>query len=45
MVSKEGAINPIQKGKRRQRLHKNQNNVGEDQKPSYYENFNGEPIE
>ncbi|WP_192875375.1 clostri-philic family protein [Clostridium taeniosporum] len=45
MVHKEGSINPMQKGKRRQKLNENQNNVGDAKKPSYYKNFNGEPIE
>lgn len=45
MVNKAGSINPMQKGKRRQKLHEAQNNVGDAKKPSYYENFNGEPIE
>lgn len=37
--------NAPQKGKRRQKLHRNQNNVGNDKNPPEYTNFNGEPIE
>lgn len=33
MANKEGAINPIQKGTRRQKLHEDQNNVGDPKKP------------
>ena len=42
--NKPGSNNPMQKGKRRQKLHENQNNVGNPKKPSEYENFDGEPI-
>ena len=45
MVNKEGAINPIQKGARRQDLHDKQNNVGNDKNPPQYRNFKGEFIE
>ncbi|MEG0306364.1 MAG: clostri-philic family protein [Clostridium sp.] len=34
MTNKPGACNPEQKGERRQRLHKNQNNEGNPQKKS-----------
>lgn len=44
MTNKHGADNPSQKGLRRQKLHKNQNNVGNPQNDSKFENFNGEPI-
>ncbi|MEG1256768.1 clostri-philic family protein [Clostridium sp.] len=32
MTNKEGACNPMQKGERRQRLHKDQNNLGDPKK-------------
>lgn len=44
-IHKPGSDNPIQKGKRRQKLHSNQNNVGNSKNPPEYENFNGEPIQ
>lgn len=44
-IHKPGSVNPIQKGKRRQKLASNQNNVGNPKNPSEYENFNGEPIQ
>lgn len=37
--------NGQQKGKRRQKLHADQNNVGDPKKTLKYENFKGEPIE
>lgn len=37
--------NGPQKGERRQRLHENQNNIGDPKNPPGYTNFNGEPIE
>lgn len=37
--------NSLQKGERRQKLHKNKNNVGNSKNPPEYENFEGEPIE
>lgn len=42
---KHGSTNPLQKGTRRQRLHKNQNDVGNQKNKSQYEDFNGESIE
>ncbi|MDD7795938.1 clostri-philic family protein [Clostridium sp. 'White wine YQ'] len=36
--------NALQKGQRRQKLHNNQDNRGNDKKPAEYENFNGEEI-
>ena len=33
-----------QKGERRQRLHKNQDNVGNPKKPDYFENHDGSSI-
>ncbi|MCF0148028.1 MAG: hypothetical protein HUJ77_06470 [Clostridium sp.] len=36
---------PKQKGQRRQRLHKNQNNVGNDKNKPEYTDFEGNPIE
>lgn len=45
MVNKPGACNRVQKGKRRQKLHANQNNVGDPKNKPEYKNFNGEPIE
>ena len=46
MPNKEGAINPIQKGARRQNLHDKQDNLGEiiKTKPEYT-NFEGKPID
>ena len=35
---------PIQKGKRRQKLHKNQNNIGNDKNKSEYTDFEGNPM-
>lgn len=34
----------MQKGERRQRLHENQDNKGNDKKGKGYKNFNGEEI-
>ncbi|CDM68087.1 hypothetical protein CM240_0923 [Clostridium bornimense] len=45
MVNKHGSCNPMQKGTRRQKLHENQNNVGNPKKDSGYEDFDGNPIE
>lgn len=42
---KPGSNNPFQKGARRQKLHGNQNNVGDPKNKPQYENFEGEPIE
>lgn len=44
-VNKPGSNNPMQKGERRQQIHKSQNNVGDSKKPSYFKNFNGDSIE
>ena len=44
-VNKPGSCNPMQKGKRRQKLHENQNNVGNSKKSSGYKNFDGSDIE
>ncbi|MDU1412094.1 MAG: clostri-philic family protein [Clostridium sp.] len=39
MKNKPGADNPMQKGKRRKKLHDEQNNVGDPQKqPSVFQN-------
>jgi hypothetical protein len=43
-IHKPGSANPIQKGMRRQKLHSNQDNVGNPKNPPEYENFNGKPI-
>ncbi len=45
MVNKPGADNPLQKGRRRQKLHEKQNNVGNDKNKPEYTNFEGTPIE
>lgn len=45
MCSKPNINNPIQKGKRRQKLKKNQNDVGNPKNKPMYTNFNGEEIE
>lgn len=37
--------NGQQKGKRRQKLHNTQNNVGDTKNEPKYKNFKGEPIE
>lgn len=42
---KPGSSNPMQKGERRQRLHANQDNVGNPKNKPQYENFDGNPIE
>lgn len=34
---KNGSNNPMQKGKRRQKLHRDQNNVGDKHNPAEYE--------
>lgn len=44
MAFKDGYTNPMQKGERRQRLHGNQNNVGNSENKPEYKNFNGDPI-
>lgn len=43
-ASKPGSNNPQQKGKRRQKLHEEQNNRGEPQKKSSYRDFTGNPV-
>lgn len=35
----------MQKGKRRQKLHDEQNNRGEPQRKPQYKDFNGNPVE
>lgn len=46
MPNKEGAINPIQKGARRQKLHDKQNNLGGNPKNKpEYKTFDGKPID
>ncbi len=42
--SKPGSNNPMQKGKRRQKLHDEQNNRGEPQKKPQYRDFDGNPV-
>ncbi|WP_244834641.1 clostri-philic family protein [Clostridium sp. BJN0001] len=37
--------NPMQKGKRRQKLHEMQNNVGDKNVKSHFQNFNGEDMD
>lgn len=44
-TNKHGTCNPVQKGKRRQKLHSNQDNIGNPKNKPQYENFNGDPIE
>ena len=44
MPNKDGAINPIQKGERRQRLHDKQDKIGNDKNKPEYQNFEGTPI-
>lgn len=43
-TNKPGSINPMQKGARRQKLHSNQNNVGDPKNEPQYENFESKPI-
>ncbi|NLK96245.1 MAG: hypothetical protein GX275_13840 [Clostridiales bacterium] len=45
MVAKEGSINPMQKGMRRQKLKNNQNNVGNKKNEEEYSPIDGEPIQ
>lgn len=44
-TNKNGSSNPMQKGERRQRLHKNQNDVGDPKNKPQYKNFDGNSIE
>lgn len=44
MPQKDNLGNPMQKGKRRQKLHEDQNNVGDPKNKSGYTDFNGNPI-
>lgn len=44
MASNMKTNNGPQKGKRRQKLHEDQNNIGNDKNPIQYTNFKGEPI-
>lgn len=44
MKNKDNLGNGMQKGERRQKLHKNQDNVGNPRKPSYFENHDGNSI-
>jgi len=44
MPNKDGAVNPMQKGARRQNLHDKQNNVGNPKNKPEYQNFEGKPI-
>lgn len=41
---KKNSINPLQKGERRQRLHKDQDNIGNDKNKPEYKDFNGNSI-
>ncbi|NME82404.1 clostri-philic family protein [Clostridium sp. SM-530-WT-3G] len=43
-TNRPGASNPMQKGERRQRLHDNQNNVGNPKNKSQYTTYDGNPI-
>lgn len=43
-MSKVGSNNPMQKGKRRVKLHEDQNNVGNKRNEAQFQNFNGEDI-
>lgn len=36
--------NPMQKGERRQRIHQNQDNVGNEKNPPEYKDFEGRTI-
>lgn len=39
------SMNPMQKGTRRQKLHQDQDNVGNDKNPPAYKSFDGEPLD
>ena len=41
---KKNSINPLQKGERRQRLNKKQDNVGNDKNKPEYKDFDGNPL-
>lgn len=43
-MSKPFSNNPMQKGKRRVKLHENQNNVGNKQNKPEYKSFDGEDL-
>lgn len=43
-TNKEGSNNPLQKGERRQRLSKSQNNVGNPKNKSQFTDFKGNSI-
>lgn len=43
--NKPGSNNPMQKGKRRQKLHDEQNNHGDPKKKTSYKDFDGNPVE
>lgn len=45
MSNKDNVGNPMQKGKRRQKLYDNQNNVGNPKNTPQYQNFSGDEIE
>lgn len=44
-MTKPGSNNPMQKGKRRQKLHKDQNNIGDKENTPSYEDFKGKAID
>lgn len=44
MPKNSKAIDAMQKGMRRQKLHQNQNNVGNDKNPVEYKSFDGEDL-
>ena len=44
LQNKANVSNPMQKGKRRQKLHDKQNDIGNPKKESKYKNFDGNSI-
>lgn len=44
MPKKDNLGTPMQKGERRQRLHKKQNNIENDKNQSEYKDFDGNPL-
>ncbi|MBW6409036.1 clostri-philic family protein [Clostridium weizhouense] len=44
-MSKHGSSNPVQKGRRRQKIHDNQDNVGDPKNEPEYTNYQGEPLD
>ena len=45
MKKKMATMNQTERGLRRQKLHKNQNNIGNDKNPPEYKSMDGEDLE